>query len=80
MPERGLIGKTKLFNYDAPVQSHQLSVSGNSEKISYYLSFGYFKQDGIVGGNYGKSNYERLSLRTNSTYNVFEDKGRNFFQ
>ena len=76
---KGTDWQDETFNYDAPVQSHQLSVSGNSEKISYYLSFGYFKQDGIVGGNYGKSNYERLSLRTNSTYNVFEDKGRNFF-
>ncbi len=68
----------ETFNYDAPVQSHQLSISGNSEKISYFLSMGFFGQDGIVGGNYGKSNYERWSLRTNSTYKVFEEKDRDF--
>ena len=31
-----------------------------------------------MGGNYGKSNYNRWSLRTNSTYNVFETKDRSF--
>jgi coproporphyrinogen III oxidase len=31
-----------------------------------------------VGGNYGKSNYERWSLRSNSTYTVFEDNTRNY--
>jgi TonB-linked SusC/RagA family outer membrane protein len=73
---RGTDWQNETFNYDAPVQSHQLSMSGNSEKISYYLSLGYFSQDGIIGGNYGKSNYDRWSIRTNSTYNVFEDKSR----
>jgi len=73
---RGTDWQNETFNYDAPVQSHQLSMSGNSEKISYYLSLGYFSQDGIIGGNYGKSNYDRWSIRTNSTYNVFEDNSR----
>ena len=68
----------ETFNYDAPVQSHQVSVNGGSDKIVYFLSLGYFDQEGIVGGNYGKSNYNRWSLRTNSTYNVFETKDRSF--
>ncbi len=76
---KGTDWQDETFNYDAPVQAHQLSLSGNSEKISYFLSLGYYDQDGIVGGNYGKSNYERWSLRTNSTYNVFEDKERSVF-
>ncbi|MCW1734971.1 SusC/RagA family TonB-linked outer membrane protein [Anaerorudis cellulosivorans] len=79
MAGKGTDWQEETFNYNAPVQTHQLSMSGNSEKISYFLSLGYFSQDGIIGGNYGKSNYERWSLRTNSTYNVFEDKERNIF-
>ncbi|HRU63897.1 MAG TPA: SusC/RagA family TonB-linked outer membrane protein, partial [Paludibacteraceae bacterium] len=73
---KGTDWQEETFNFDAPVQTHQLSMSGNSEKASYFLSMGYFDQDGIIGGNYGKSNYERWSLRTNATYNVFEDKTR----
>lgn len=68
----------ETFNYDAPVQNHQVSINGGNDKIQYFLSFGYFKQSGIVGGDYGKSNYERYSLRSNSTYTVFETKDRSF--
>ncbi len=68
----------ETFYYNAPVQNHQVSVSGGTEKIQYFLSFGHFNQAGIVGGNYDKSNYKRWSLRSNSTYNVFEDLNRSF--
>lgn len=43
-----------LFNDNAPVVQHDVSVSGATEKVNYYLSLGYYTQDGIVGGNYGK--------------------------
>ncbi len=75
---KGTDWQDETFNYDAPVQSHQVSVNGGSEKIVYFLSLGYYDQEGIVGGNYGKSNYNRWSLRSNSTYNVFETKDRSF--
>lgn len=68
----------ETFNYDAPVQSHQLSVSGGTEKATYFLSFGYLNHEGIVGGNVGKSNYERYSIRLNNTYTAYESKERNF--
>ena len=61
-----------LFNDNAPVVQHDVSVSGASEKVNYYLSLGYYTQDGIVGGNYGRSNYDRLTLRSNNTFNVFD--------
>ena len=68
-----------VFNDNAPVQNHEVSISGASDKVNYYLSMGYYKQDGIVGGNYGRSNYERLSLRSNNIYNVLDaTKERNF--
>ena len=68
-----------LFNDNAPVVQHDVSVSGATEKVNYYLSLGYYTQDGIVGGNYGKSNYDRLTIRSNNQYNVFDDsKERSF--
>ncbi len=66
----------ETFYYNAPVESHQVSISGGNQQGNYFVSFGYFNQDGIVGGNYDKSNYERYSIRTNSTYDVFQaDRG-----
>ena len=68
-----------VFNDNAPVQNHEVSVSGASEKLNYYLSMGYYDQEGIVGGNYGQSNYQRLSLRSNNIYSVYDATAeRNF--
>ena len=68
-----------VFNNNAPIQQHDLSVSGASEKVNYYLSLGYFTQEGIVGGNYGQSNYNRLTLRSNNQFNLFDvSNERNF--
>lgn len=69
----------ETFNYDAPVVNHQVSVSGASDKVNYFLSLGFFTQEGIVGGNYDRSNYERLTLRSNTTYTLFDEtKNRNW--
>lgn len=71
--------QNEVFNDNAPVMNHQISVSGASEKVSYLLSAGYYTQDGTVGGDYGRSNYERLTLRSNNTYTLFdESKNRNW--
>ena len=75
---KGTDWQDETFNYNAPITQHQLSVSGGTDKATYFVSLGYFKQDGIVGGNYGKSNYDRLSIRSNNTYVPFESKERNF--
>jgi TonB-linked SusC/RagA family outer membrane protein len=68
-----------VFNDNAPVSNHQVSISGANEKLNYFLSLGYYTQDGIVGGNFDRSNYQRLTLRSNNIYTVFdESKSRNF--
>ena len=61
-----------LFNDNAPIMQHDVSVSGASEKVNYYLSLGYFSQEGIVGGNYGQSNYDRLTIRSNNQFNLLD--------
>ncbi|WP_088654147.1 SusC/RagA family TonB-linked outer membrane protein [Geofilum rhodophaeum] len=75
---KGTDWQDETFNYNAPVENHQFSVQGGNEEGSYFLSFGYYNQEGIVGGNYGKSNYERYSIRANNNYTVFEADDRSF--
>ncbi|WP_262250301.1 SusC/RagA family TonB-linked outer membrane protein [Parapedobacter soli] len=45
----------------AMVQSHDVSLSGGSDKTKYYSSFGYFNQDGIIRN----SGFDRYSFRVN---------------
>ncbi|MFT3822809.1 MAG: TonB-dependent receptor [Chitinophagaceae bacterium] len=45
----------------APIQSHQVSVSGGNEKTQVLLSLNYFGQGGIVE----KSKFDRYSVRLN---------------
>lgn len=68
-----------VFNNNAPQQNHDISISGASENVNYYLSAGYYKADGIVGGNYGQSNYDRLTLNSNNQIKLMDySKERNF--
>lgn len=75
---KGTDWQNEVFNYNAPMQNHQLSVSGASDKTNYFLSMGYFSQDGIVGGDYDRSNYERLTIRMNLNNILLDTKERNF--
>jgi TonB-linked SusC/RagA family outer membrane protein len=68
----------EVFNYNAPVINHNISLTGASETNSYAFSFGYLKQDGIVGGNYGKSNLERYNFRINDQQTAFQTDTRSF--
>ena len=70
---KGTDWQDEVFNDNAGVVNHEVNVSGASDKINYYLSMGYYHQDGIVGGNYDRSNYSRLSLRSNTSYTLFDD-------
>ncbi|MDE6537901.1 MAG: TonB-dependent receptor [Muribaculaceae bacterium] len=71
---KGFDWQKAIFNDNAPVMNHQLSVSGASDKVNYFLSFGYYSQDGIIGGNYDQSNYNRLTLRANNIYTILDDE------
>ncbi|MEK6481402.1 TonB-dependent receptor [Catalinimonas sp. 4WD22] len=46
----------------APVQNHQLSLSGGSENTQYYASFNYFDQQGVVISSGTKRYTARLNL------------------
>ena len=55
-----------LIFHPASIQSHQFSASGATESTQYYVSLGYFKQEGIVD----KSSYERVTFKLNNTYSL----------
>ncbi len=60
--------QSTIFNNNAKIQNHELSVSGGNDKSTYYSSFGYFDQQGIVASEI--SNYNRLNIRFNSNHKV----------
>ncbi|WPR73145.1 TonB-dependent receptor [Flavobacterium sp. NG2] len=55
-----------LVYRSANIQSHQLSASGGSDKSTFYVSFGYIDQEGIVVN----SSYNRINFRVNNTYQI----------
>ncbi|OQP63089.1 SusC/RagA family TonB-linked outer membrane protein [Niastella vici] len=59
-----------IFNDKASRFSHEMSLSGGNERSTFYLSFGYQDQEGIVAGPI--SNYTRKNLRINSTHKFLD--------
>ena len=58
-----------VFN-NAAKQSHEVSISGGSDRSTFFASFGYFDQEGIVMRDISK--YKRINARFNSTHKVFD--------
>jgi TonB-linked SusC/RagA family outer membrane protein len=50
----------------APMHNHQISVSGSTEKTQYYMSLGYFGQEGIIP----RSSFQRITVKLNNTYHL----------
>ena len=50
-----------VFNDSAMLQSYELSVSGANDRTNYYVSGGYYSQEGIAPG----SAFDRYSIRAN---------------
>lgn len=58
--------QNEVFVPNAPIQNYHLSIDGGTDKGSYVISGSYFNQDGTIIG----SNFERLTLRINSSHKV----------
>jgi TonB-linked SusC/RagA family outer membrane protein len=67
-----------IFNSNAPIVNHTASISGGTDKGSYYRSFGLIDQEGIVAK--GKSDYTRYNFRLNSDYLLFQTNDRAFLK
>ncbi|PCH69961.1 MAG: SusC/RagA family TonB-linked outer membrane protein [Bacteroidales bacterium] len=52
----------------APIQSHNISFSGGSQKSKYFTSISYLDQEGIIGGS--KSGFKRFTARLNAEQQV----------
>ena len=57
--------QNELFR-TAPMQSHQLSAQGGTDKATYYVSGGYFQQEGTLVG----TDFNRFSARVNLDANL----------
>ncbi len=58
----------QLFEENAPIMNHQVSVTGGTDKSNYAATMSYFTQEGIVGGD--KSQFDRYTARINSEHKV----------
>lgn len=56
----------EVFNKNALIQNYHLSIDGSTDKSNYSFSASYFNQDGTIIG----SNYERLTIRANTSFQV----------
>jgi len=53
---------------NAPISSHQLTLTGGKEHSSYALTGNYFSQEGIVGGD--KAKFDRITVRLNGNQDL----------
>ncbi len=58
---------TALFKSQAPQQNHNVSISGGSSDLSYYVSYARQDQKGLVAGNQYDASRNNARLRINAT-------------
>ncbi len=51
---------------NAPMRDYQLSFNQKTDKASYFVSAGYFRQEGVLE----KTDFERYTIRLNNSYNL----------
>ncbi|MDR3056592.1 MAG: TonB-dependent receptor [Prevotella sp.] len=57
-----------IFSNSAKIQNHEFSLSGGNQISTYYSSFSYFDQEGIVTPDAAR--YKRLTFRLNTTHKI----------
>lgn len=62
-----------VFNNNAPVMKHDVTVAGGNDRVTFSVSGGYYTREGIVGGNFGRSNYDRFTLHQNLQATLFDN-------
>lgn len=65
-----------LRNKNAITTNHDINITGGSDRSRFSTGVGYQYQDGILGGNYAKSDFRRFTIRLNSEHVLYRnDKG-----
>ena len=62
-----------IFNHNAPTAKHDFNISGGNDQVTYSTSFGYLTREGTIGGNYGRSNYDRFTVRQTLNAILFDN-------
>jgi len=57
---------SETYKKYATQQSHNFNINGRSDKSSYYMSYGYLEQDGIIVGDPFFSSRNNVRLRLNT--------------
>jgi TonB-dependent starch-binding outer membrane protein SusC len=63
---QGTDWQSTVFNDNALIQNHDFALSGGNDKSTFYASYGYLNQEGIV--TTAISSFERHNVRLNSTH------------
>jgi len=58
----------QIFSNSALIQNHNLNVSGATDKVTYYTSFGYLDQKGVIMPDI--SGYKKFNFTVNTTYKL----------
>lgn len=65
---KGTDWQAAVFNDNAIIQNHEVSLQGGNERSTFFSSFGYLNQDGIVATS--NSNYRRFTARFNASHKI----------
>jgi TonB-linked SusC/RagA family outer membrane protein len=60
----------ELITEYAPQQKYDMSVSGSSDKASYYMSFAYFNKDGYLKNSDRNENFKRYNVLLKGEYKI----------
>jgi TonB-linked SusC/RagA family outer membrane protein len=63
---KGTDWQKEVYNYSAPKQNHEFSVSGGTDKSSFFTSFGYNDIKGVVATPVSK--WKRINYRINTLF------------
>ena len=61
-----------IFDKNAPVVKHDVNISGGNSRINYSVSGGYLSTKGTIGGRFDQSYYDRMTLRENIGFTLFD--------
>ncbi|MDG5799167.1 TonB-dependent receptor [Marinilabiliaceae bacterium ANBcel2] len=74
----GVLGNTdwvdELFDSNAPTQHHNISVRGGTEGVNYFISLGYYDQEGSISN----FNFQRYNVRSNIDAEITDNLGVSF--
>ncbi|WP_455584568.1 SusC/RagA family TonB-linked outer membrane protein [Bacteroides sp.] len=60
-----------VLNKMVPQTHHNVTASGNTDRVNYYLSFGYYGEEGLWKS--GDLNYHRFNIRSNLGFKITDN-------